>query len=149
VNNTKCRNNIQTQNDLVLFKFFHDNDRHREADARCAFPFHLHIDETALADAPIVTFAKFLQHPLIDPLTGNFCFPVGQANIPTVSCRNDSLEQIMAVLVKLFFFEKIQVPENCLNSAARDKKRTHPSEFWAELRKSGFLGVNYKPPDAT
>jgi ubiquitin-protein ligase len=114
----------------------------------CAFQFDLQIDGGALADPPRVTFGPGLFHPLIDA-HGHFCFPAGQAS--SVSCRTDSLEKIMEVMIKLFFLDKSQWKDtgaaNCVNPEARTSFMKTRVDFWKKLEKRGCLGGNKTPEE--
>jgi hypothetical protein len=115
----------------------------------CVFSFDLQIDEAALSNPPHVTFSRDIQHPLIDPATGAFCFPAGPDT--AVSCRTDSFEVIMETLTNLFFLTRrgpsrgsrtIRDPTagNCVNPAARALKMTKEAEFWTNIQANGFFG---------
>ena len=114
----------------------------------CAFAFSLEIDPTRLAELPIIRFHEAIQHPLIYPGNGMFCFPENSTN--GISSRTP-INTILDLLAKTFFLQKPYYTSikyfsktddlPFVNIEAANLEYKDPQLFWNQLKQYGDLSV--------
>ena len=101
------------------------------------YAFRVIIDQRSLADPPRIQFEKPIEHPLVFPATGDFCFPAVGNEV--FSCRLKPLNEIMDQFAKWFFDPPREALAHPVNDAAAKSWRQSNQDFWKKIREAGTL----------